>query len=75
MNLMSPKGIGKKACLRARGPFGLPNNLGPKIYPNIQKKRRLKKTREFMKTTKGGVHCNRYDCHCTTQWVKIPKAI
>jgi hypothetical protein len=28
-----------------------------------------------MKTTKGGVHCNRYDCHCTTQWVKIPKAI
>jgi hypothetical protein len=30
MNLTPPKVIGKEACLRVKGPFGLSEDLGPK---------------------------------------------
>jgi hypothetical protein len=35
MSPMPPKVIGKEACLRAKGPFGLSKDLGPKRHPNI----------------------------------------
>ncbi len=55
--------------------MGYQTILDPKYIQTFKRKESFKKTRESMKTTKGGVHCNRYDGHCTKQWVKIPKAI
>jgi len=34
MNPTPLKVIGRKTCLRAKGPFGLLKDLGPKRHPN-----------------------------------------
>jgi len=34
-----------------------------------------KKLRDFMKVEERGVHCKKYNGHCTKQCVKISKAI
>jgi len=50
---MSPKTIGRKACLQARIHFGLLKNLGPK------RREESKEAKESMKVENGSVHCNR----------------
>jgi hypothetical protein len=67
--------IRSKACLRARGLFGLSKDLGPKRHSNTWRKDESKEVKYSMKVEEGGVHCKRYDGCYTNQWVKIPKAI
>jgi hypothetical protein len=54
-----------EACLWVRSPFGLSKDLGPKWCPNTWTKKELKIVRDFMKVEEGGVHCKRYEGHCT----------
>jgi len=35
MNPMPPKVVGRKACLWAKGPFGLSKDIEPKMHLNI----------------------------------------
>jgi hypothetical protein len=43
MNLMPSKVIERKACLRARSPFGLLKDLGPKGAQTLKGRRSQKK--------------------------------
>jgi hypothetical protein len=74
MSLTPSKVIGREAYIWTKGPFGLLKDLGPKKHPNILWREESKEIRDFMKVEDGGVHCKRYDGHCTKQWVRIPKA-
>ncbi len=67
MTLMQLNVIGRKACLWARGPFGLSKDPGPKKHPNIGSMYESKEIRDFMKVEEGGVHCKKYDGCCTKQ--------
>ncbi len=53
MRLMSPKTIGREACLQSIIHFGLLKNLGPK------RREESKEAKDFMKVENGSVHCNR----------------
>jgi hypothetical protein len=68
-----PKVIGKKACLRAKGPSRLSKDHGPKRRPSILWKEKSKEIKDSMKVEDGGVHYKRYDGHCTKQRIRIPK--
>lgn len=73
MNLMPSKIIGRGNCLRAKGPFGLLKDLGPKRHPNSWRREDSKEIKNFVKVEDGGVHLKIYDGHCTKQRIKIPK--
>jgi hypothetical protein len=49
MSLTPPKVIGRDVCLRAKGPYGLSKDLGPKRRPNILCREESKEIRDFMK--------------------------
>ncbi len=60
MSLMPPKVIMREACLRAKGPFGLSKDLGPKRCPNILWRGESKEAKDSMKVEDGSVHRKRY---------------
>jgi len=74
MNLTPPKVIGREACLRVKGLFGLSKDHGPKRHPNTLWKEESKEVKGSMKVENGGVHHKKYNGHCMKQQVKIPKA-
>jgi len=47
MSLTSLKVIGKEACLRTKGPFGVSKDLGPRRCPNTWKKGKIKGNKGF----------------------------
>ncbi len=49
MNSTPPRVIGKGVYLRAKGPFGLSKDLGPKTHPNILWREKTKEIRDYMK--------------------------
>ncbi len=49
MNSTPPKVVGRVVCLRAKGPFGLSKDLGPKRCPNILWREESKEIRDYMK--------------------------
>jgi hypothetical protein len=65
MSPMPLKVIGREVCLRAKGPFGLSKDPGPKRSPNILWKEESKEIKDFMKVEDGGVHRKKYNGHCT----------
>ncbi len=74
MKPMPLKVIGKHACLWTKGLYGLSKDPKPKKHANTRRREELKKTRDFMKVEKKGVHCNKCNGHCMKQWIIIPKA-
>jgi len=75
MSSMSPKVIGRKVCLRTKGPSKLLKDPEPKRHPNIWRKDEFFKIRDFMKVKDRGVHHKKYNGCCIKQWIEIPKAI
>jgi hypothetical protein len=65
VNMMAPKVIGIKVCLLARGLFKLSKDSRPKRHPNTWRREKSKEVRDFMKVEKRGVHCKKYEGHCT----------
>ncbi len=74
MSPMPPKVIGKEACLRIKGHYGLSKDPGPKRCPNILWREESNGVRDSMKVEDEGVHRKRYDGRCTKQRIRIPKA-
>jgi hypothetical protein len=71
---MPSKVIGREACLQAKSPSGLSNDLRPKRCPNILWKEESKEIRDSMKVENGSVHCKRYNGCCMKQRIRISKA-
>jgi hypothetical protein len=67
MRPISPKAVGRQACLRTKNPPKLLKDLRPKKRLNILMKEESKEVRDSMKTEDGSVHRNRYNGHCMKQ--------
>jgi hypothetical protein len=64
LSLMPSKVIGRKVFLWARAPFGLSKDHGPKVHPNISRRKESKEMKDSTKVEEEGVHRKKYDGRC-----------